>query len=262
MKAIMMIMAALVMVVTLVECEKSAVSRLKYLVYDAQKECPVDIGSGFVAESISYDEEANMVVMECTTSSIELPAEIIDYYTEHPDVLKKIMLAAMIRQGTADSEFVDPIIDADAGITFSYKFAGMDKPLKVALTAEELRQASKSELTSLEASEDILKAQVEMANATQCGIEAEGMRINKVDYDGRNVIYDMTYDESAATVDMFKMMEDDFKQAMLSEPDMNSMIELLAPMGKGIKFQVHGAKSKATIDLLITEEDYRGHPMQ
>lgn len=244
-----MVIAAVAM---LNSCEKSAVSRLKMLVYEAQKECPYS-DQGFVVESMEYVEDSNTVKVTYKIP-LELEGEYLTYYNEHPDVLRNIFINGFLGTGEGH-ELIDPIVEADAALQCDFYFQGEVKPLVVKLTAQELKDMNNSDKNTLQAKEDLLKLQVQVSNV---GLpqEENGVRVEKVDYDGNDVIYHVTLDETQIPLSVFQDSQDEFKQMMLEDESISDLVDVVAPLGKGIKYLITGSKSGKTVDLTITEEDY------
>lgn len=247
------------MMISLAGCKKSPVYKLQQLVQEANRECPEDIGSGFTMESMTYDEDENTVEMVCS-SVMELPSEYVEYYEKNKEVLKTLMMSALVKElGGNKDDFIGPIIDADANLTFVYKFGPNAKPISIKLTPSDL--SNMDEMDPLKSKEEMLKAMIDMANSTQKGMETDGVAFNEIKYDGDNVVYDITYDESAVTVDAFKTVENEYKQMMLKSPELQPVMEMITDLGKGMKIVINGAKTKKKVEIIITEEDYRGHSM-
>jgi len=128
-------MFALIASVSFTSC--TAEQTLDLAVAQANKDCPMEMGDGMVAKSISL--VGNEVVYDISLDEAELT---VDDISAAVDNVKSFMLQALQESYKSDSDvkkFVDLTAEANKNIKFSFNESDTGKSVDVVLTAKEFK---------------------------------------------------------------------------------------------------------------------------
>lgn len=251
-------MAVLTILVT--GCGNENVKKLKREIIIANKKCP-QTGREADLLSIKYNDETKEVQMEFSFHEENEDLISIDDFNKHKDMFVKSFKIYLIH---LSEDYLDtrPLLEemekAQSGLSLIIKGNKSDKTFRVQVTADELKEIlhkplSEQEINQFELEFYILKSNMDCPYSVD-----EGMEMEKIYDNGRNVVVDFKLDESKYDPSILKQFQSQAKEGIkesLDDRNMYQLLHLLAPLDKGLVYHYYGDKSGKSVDIEFTPEE-------
>lgn len=227
-------------------------AKLQVDIENANKMCPVNLGSVGKMTAIKFDEASNQAqfIFEVNEDVVN-----IDDLQASAKETRDVMISSLSSSGTKD--LIDDLVKADAGLAIIYKEKKSNKEFKVEFTPQELKQAISNDMTDEEQANKQLSATITQVNATLPQVIDEGMKMIKMYSTDTYAVYEVELDEKLYDMNNFESQKKDVKDAMaeeFSDPATASLLKLIKKTNRGLKYVYRGDKSGKEVQ--ITFQSY------
>lgn len=228
---------------------QSKTAKYKAFVELLNMNCPVSMGMAGELTSVAF-EDGNLIYNLSLNESLA----DIEKLGKNPQLMKSSM-TAMFRNPNKDTKILMYMMEKDS-IGMTYNYVGKDSGKKASLTIsyEDLKEALETESTP----DELLKAQVDAANAT-CPLEiGGGLVITKMAIEGNYVVYYNSVDDNVVSIPLLNQLKEESKndivarlKQQINDPSFKAFIFACKNANKGIAYKYIGNTSKEECLILI-----------
>lgn len=227
------IIAAAIMLASCVSGERN---RLRLMLEQVNKECPVNLGEMGVFESIGYDENENTVVFT------------YDLNEEHTNIAslaraneqQKQFMANFLKRDGNEQKFLEQMVKADANLKCVYRGSESRDSVILFMSAAELRDIAAADVDE---DNDLrqLESMVAISNA-QCPHQLdEGLTMSSAAMEGDYIVFSFSYDpefyefHELDSTEFHKLTSEALREELTS-PTGRSQLKLMKDRGIGAKY--------------------------
>lgn len=240
---------------------------LEELVEKENKTCPEDMGEGLTLTSLTLEDDQLLIKVDISADEEDVtPA----FLRQNRELFKKGMFADL-KDDAETRKMCELCVKAEVQIKIVFHFRRYGEDVQLVVPVNEIEEALQRQSSSSTSEEDSLVEEeetadddaeqariairTEVANMTRrlpMNMEA-GLDWTGISYDGSNLIYVYTVDESNGTVDeTLAGREAIIKYTMKARirdggSTMKTLVELLVQASSGIIFQYVGASTGQTV---------------
>lgn len=266
MKKLLTILTLFAVMVGTAACGDSKTKRLKKIVEYANQHRPKDIGMIGDMVSIKYLEETNEVQYYILVNDDLFDIDVFEKNNQLAKQVINLGLTVQKQSPSKQSEEMDKvfelIIDANAGLLYTFKSNLSGKSFDIKITTEDLKKIYDTPaISNLETNKKLLECSIALENA-QCPVFIdEGISETKTYDNGNNVVCECSIDEQLIDISVVEEIKDDLKKESKSDfsqnPFIKTRIGLCVSLGKGFIYRFIGNISGKSVDIIFTPEELR-----
>lgn len=230
-------------------------SRLKLDIEASNKDCPIEVDGLGTLESITYDEDANMVVFRYRLSSDN--KEIFDMMQADSSFAGNMLRIGFSDQDSDIRNCLEMVVKANGGMraVFSYK----NQEITAELSNAECRDMLNNPPSEKEQDRMMLSTVVNAMNAT-CPIDlGDGMIIERIYDDGTDIVFSVEAPDS--DVAALGSHRDELRNGMLeilsSDEDTKELVQMCVSNARGIVYRFVGKNSGRKVNTRFSPEQLR-----
>lgn len=183
-----------------------AENRLKQVVEEFDRQCPVNMGEDFGSlASVTYDDglvAMNYEMAETYVSIAEMKAQ--------PSMMRRNILMNISNPNGPLKPFVDAIADADADLTVNMTGMNTGELLTLNFTSEEIKKAMRSDAAT---PMQLLESTVTLANGYMPKEIGNGITLLNMTIEDNGVVYyNYLMDENMYSIDLLEASKDALKE--------------------------------------------------
>lgn len=237
-------------------CRSEKVNKLKAVIEEANKECPVDLGEFGEISSLEFDDDAMEVQIHSTINEAVVS---IDQLKGANNETARAQLRLLFSKGSA-REMLDQIVDAGAGLSAIYKGDTSGETVKVTLSHDDLKDIMDNPMSETEINRQLLKNMLAQ-ESIQFPMEVEsGMNVIR-SYDGGDyLVYDICIEEDSPDFGIYKEFVEsgEAKNSIcfsFNDPVIKNVFKVIVPLKKGLKYHYYGNKTGDSFDVTFTPDE-------
>ncbi len=238
-------------------CSDGKKKALQKAVAEADKGCPVSVGSYGDMTGVKYDEDANMIEFHYLLKDGDLIN--IGYIEKNKEAMAKS--AKLIFSKSGMDKVSGMATDAGAGLRMVYESSSTGKTVEITISSSELKEMKDNPLTDREINEMLYENELDAIQSSLPVDMDEGMSMDKVYDDGSNMVYSYLINESlydiSALRDNSGELKEDIKAGLKTEPSAMQLMKILVALDKGIIYRYKGDTSGNTVDVEMSVSELR-----
>lgn len=246
-KVLALFTAAAVIAIGMVACNNKN-SRLYQIAEEANKQCPLSMGTIGEISSIEFDG-TDMVYNALVWD------DYLDVIEQNKELSKQGGLQALVSDNENVDELLKELEAANAGLKYVLKGKKSGREFSFHLSPEEIKQAKANPVDP----EIFLDQQVEAVNM-ECPMEVgEGMVMSRVYIADANVVYVYEVDENILSMDEMEANSDELQASldqylsiMWSDPSGKAFLQACKNAGKNIAYSYQGQQTGKTLEFVCT----------
>lgn len=239
--------------VLLASCVNGERNRLRLMLEQVNKECPMSLGDMGVFESIGYDQDDNTVVFTYNLNEDYTNIANLGQANEQ----QKAFMANFLKRDGEEQSFLEQMVKADASLKCVYRGSESRDSVVLFMSAQELKDIAASDVDE---DNDLrqLESMVAISNA-QCPQRLdEGLEMTSATIDGNYIVFNFAYDNEMYQFntlgrDEFHTLTSDALREELTSPTGRSQLQLMKGRGIGAKY-VYTAADTAIAPVVVVIE--------
>lgn len=241
-----LMVAFIAMLSFVVSCTEA---KYNIVVEQINKSCPISLGVAGELTDVAF-EDGNLVYNFTMNESLT----DIEVLSSNPQLMKNSM-SAMFRTPTKELKDMMDLMEQDkVGLTFNYVGRDSGKKASLTISYDDLKEALETESTP----DELLKAQVDVTNAT-CPLEiGGGLVMTKLEIEGNYVVYYISVDDDLVSIRLLNQLKEESKNGIvaglkqqINDPSFKAFIFACKNANKGIAYKYIGNTSKEECLILI-----------
>lgn len=215
------------------------------------KACPITYDFGSVT-NITF-QDGMLIYKMLVNEDFGMTANALN---KHPEVFK-------VALAFGDKDGLKLLADRDITVCYVYRGDNSQETHTCYISPDDIRGVLKRELSKNDLTRELINVQIDMANEIMPQEIEQGMKLEKVELDGSNIIYTTVMDENIYDMDVFKNsnVKDELKKSILSEWALSKsdrrFLRQMADLGYTLIYRYKGDINGKAVDVAVTGKDMR-----
>lgn len=215
------------------------------------KVCPITYDFGSVT-NVTF-KDGMLIYKMLVNEDFGMTANALN---KHPEVFK-------IALAFGDKDGLKLLADRDVTVCYVYRGDNSQETHTYYISPDDIRGILKREVSKNDLTRELINVQIDMANESMPQEIEQGMKLEKVELDGNNIIYTTVMDENIYDMDVFKNsdVKDELKKSILSEWALSKsdrrFLRQMVDCGFTLVYRFKGDTSDTATNVIITGKDMR-----